>query len=103
MLDTPNNIVLDSSSAMGRTDLGVGSCQLKFTSSSDTDTVRPGYCSAASVVDTTTTDPVKQEVPFDSAQFGHMPEDLTTRRTTFNSMLTPPDVKLRFSRHPPNF
>ena len=65
-----------------------------------TESVRTRRSSTAAAVDTN--QPVKEEVPFDFAQFGHMPEDLTSRRT-YNSMLPLPDVKPNFSWHPANY
>jgi len=98
-VDTPNNIVLDSCSPippMGRADLGVGSPRSKFAFVNAT-----GYCSTGAEVDTSA-QPVKLEVPFDSARFGHMPEDLTTSTRTYSNMLPLPDIKPRFSWHPAN-
>jgi len=62
------------------------------------DSSRTGYCATTASVDTT--HQVKEEMPFDFAQFGHMPEDLTTRRT-YSSMLPLPDVKPGLAWHQP--
>lgn len=61
---------------------------------SGTDSVGTGQYTTAAAVDTTHL--VKKELPFDMAQFGHMPEDLSTRRT-YRNMLPLPDVKPRYS------
>jgi len=64
------------------------------------DSVRTGSCPTTASVDTAHW--VKEEIPFDFAQFGNMPEDLTTRRTYSNGLRLP-DVKPGFSWHPANF
>ena len=62
--------------------------------------VGPGICTSASAKDTT--DQLKHEVPYDFAQYGCMPEDLSSSRTN-GSVLPLTDVKPRFLWPPTNF
>jgi len=61
------------------------------------DSVRIGSCTNAEAVDVT--HQVKQETLDDSAQYGHMPVDLSTVRT-YGNMLPLPDVKPTFCWRP---
>jgi len=63
------------------------------------DSVRTGSCTNAETVDVTVTGQVKQETLVNSAQYGHMPVNLSTVRT-YGSMPPLPDVKPAFCWRP---
>jgi len=64
-----------------------------------TDSVKTGHYTIAEAVDTT--NQVKRETPFDFAQYGHMPADLSIVKT-YSCVLPLPDVKPRFCWRPTN-